>query len=88
MAIAGRTHPMFWPPVVLSERALLPTAVLTSRRVETKTEFAPKAVARAWQRIKFTNDVSTALITKAVHDVKDAGFLKGSTDTSKLVVTF
>ena len=48
---------------------------------------APEAVAQAWKRIKFTTDVPAELITKAVQDGKDAGFLKGSTDTSKLLET-
>ena len=52
---------------------------------ETKADFAPDAVAQAWKRIKFTTDVPPNLITKAVQDGKDAGFLKGSTDTSKLL---
>jgi NitT/TauT family transport system substrate-binding protein len=55
---------------------------------ETRTDFAPEAVAQAWKRIKFTKEVSPALITKAVQDGKDAGFLKGDTDTSKLVEAF
>jgi NitT/TauT family transport system substrate-binding protein len=52
---------------------------------ETKADFAPEAVAQAWKRIKFTTDVSSELVAKAVQDGKDAGFLKGSTDTSKLI---
>jgi NitT/TauT family transport system substrate-binding protein len=52
---------------------------------ETRTTFAPDAVAQAWKRIKFTTAVPNELIAKAVQDGKDAGFLKGSTDTSKLV---
>jgi len=54
---------------------------------ETKTPFAPEVAMRAWKRIKFTTDVSPDLVTKAVQDGKDAGFLKGPTDTSKLVET-
>src|SRR5881409_4048582 len=52
---------------------------------ETRAAFAPEAVAQAWKRIKFTTEVSPNLIAKAVQDGKDAGFYKGSTDTSKLV---
>lgn len=52
---------------------------------ETKADFAPDAVAQAWKRIKFTTEVPQNLIAKAVQDGKDAGFLKGSTDTSKLL---
>ncbi len=52
---------------------------------ETKADFAADAVAQAWKRIKFTTEVPPNLITKAIQDGKDAGFLKGSTDTSKLL---
>jgi sulfonate transport system substrate-binding protein len=54
-------------------------------KAETRADFAPEAVAQAWKRIKFTTEVSPDLIAKAVQDGKDAGFLKGSTDTSKLI---
>jgi NitT/TauT family transport system substrate-binding protein len=54
-------------------------------KAETRTEFPPDAVAQAWKRIKFTTEVPQALIDKAVRDGRDAGFLKGSTDTTKLV---
>jgi len=54
---------------------------------ETRATFAPDAVAQAWKRIKFTTAVPNELIAKAVQDGKDAGFLKGSTDTSKLIET-
>src|SRR5438046_7311610 len=56
-------------------------------KAETRADFAPDAVAQAWNRIQFTSDVSRELIAKSVQDGKDAGFLKGSTDTSKLVET-
>src|SRR5438034_487482 len=52
---------------------------------ETRAAFAPEAVAQAWKRIKFTTDVPPSFIVKAVQDGKNAGFLKGSTDTSKLI---
>ena len=52
---------------------------------ETKADFPPDAVAQAWKRIKFTTEVSPNLVAKAVQDGKDAGFYKGSTDTSKLI---
>jgi NitT/TauT family transport system substrate-binding protein len=52
---------------------------------ETRTSFAPEAVAQAWKRIKFTTAVPNELIVKGVQDGKDAGFLKGNTDTSKLI---
>jgi len=48
---------------------------------------APDAVAQAWKRIQFTSEVSRDLIAKSVQDGKDAGFLKGSIDTSKLIET-
>ena len=54
---------------------------------ETKSSIAPEAIAQAWTRIKFTTEVSPELVAKAVHDAKDAGFARGSTDTSKLLVT-
>jgi sulfonate transport system substrate-binding protein len=56
-------------------------------KAETRADFAPDAVAQAWNRIQFTSDVSLNLVAKSVQDGKDAGFLKGSTDTSKLVET-
>ena len=56
-------------------------------KAETRADFAPDAVAQAWNRIRFTSDVSRELITKSVQDGKDAGFLKGPTDTSKLIET-
>ena len=54
-------------------------------KAETKADFDPDAVAQAWKRINFSVDVPQKLIAKAVQDAKDAGFLKGSTDTSKLI---
>ena len=54
-------------------------------KAETRADFAPDAVAQAWKRIQFTSEVSRDLIAKSVQDGKDAGFLKGSTDTSKLI---
>src|SRR5438034_9169786 len=56
-------------------------------KAETRTTFAPDSVAQAWKRITFTTAVPNELIAKAVQDGKDAGFLKGNTDTSKLVET-
>jgi NitT/TauT family transport system substrate-binding protein len=54
-------------------------------KAETRADFSPDAVAQAWKRIQFTSEVSRDLIGKSVQDGKDAGFLKGSTDTSKLI---
>ncbi|PYK14679.1 MAG: hypothetical protein DME55_14850 [Verrucomicrobia bacterium] len=56
-------------------------------KAETRADFVPDAVAQAWNRIQFTSEVSRDLLAKSVHDGKDAGFLKGSTDTSKLIET-
>src|ERR1043166_5022811 len=56
-------------------------------KAETRADFAPDAVNQAWNRIQFTGDVSRDLIAKSVQDGKDAGFLKGPTDTSKLLET-
>ncbi len=61
--------------------------VIGELKEETRTAFPPEAVAQAWKRIHFTADVSTELVAKAVQDGKDAGFYKGSTDTSKLIET-
>jgi NitT/TauT family transport system substrate-binding protein len=54
-------------------------------KAETRADFLPDAVAQAWKRIQFTTEVSRDLMTKSVQDGKEAGFLKGSTDTSKLI---
>ena len=54
-------------------------------KAETRADFPPDAVAQAWKRILFTSEISRQLIGKSVQDGKDAGFLKGSTDTSKLI---
>jgi NitT/TauT family transport system substrate-binding protein len=59
--------------------------LIAELKEETKADFPPDAVAQAWKRIKFTTEVSAQLVAKAVQDGKDAGFLKGSTDTSKLI---
>jgi NitT/TauT family transport system substrate-binding protein len=61
--------------------------LIAELKEETKADFAPEMVAQAWKRIKFTPEVSRDLIAKSVKDAVDAGFLKGSTDTSKLVAT-
>jgi NitT/TauT family transport system substrate-binding protein len=54
-------------------------------KAETRTDFAPEAVARAWKRIQLTSEISRDLIAKSVRDASEAGFLKGSTDTSRLI---
>jgi NitT/TauT family transport system substrate-binding protein len=54
-------------------------------KAETRADFLPDAVAQAWKRIQFTSEVSRDLIGKSVQDGKDAGFFKGSTETSRLI---
>jgi NitT/TauT family transport system substrate-binding protein len=61
--------------------------LISELKEETKADFAPEAVSQAWKRIRFTTEVSRDLLAKAVRDGKDAGFLKGSTDTSTLIET-
>jgi ABC-type nitrate/sulfonate/bicarbonate transport system substrate-binding protein len=61
--------------------------LIAELKAETRSDFAPDAIVQAWNRIQFTSEVSRDLIAKSVQDGKDAGFLKGSTDTSKLVET-
>jgi NitT/TauT family transport system substrate-binding protein len=62
--------------------------LIAELKEETKSDFPPDAVAQAWRRIRFTSDVSSDYIAKAVQDGKDAGFLKGSTDSSRLLEHF
>jgi NitT/TauT family transport system substrate-binding protein len=54
-------------------------------KAETRADFKPEAVAEAWNRIHFSAGVPEKFVAKSVQDAKDAGFLKGSTDISKLV---
>lgn len=54
-------------------------------KAETRADFPADAVAHSWKRIQFTSEISRDLIAKSVRDGKDAGFLKGSTDTSRLI---
>jgi hypothetical protein len=51
--------------------------LIAELKAETRADFAPDAVAQAWNRIQFTSEVSRDLIAKSVQDGKDAGFLKG-----------
>jgi NitT/TauT family transport system substrate-binding protein len=62
--------------------------LIAELKEETKADFAPDAVAQAWKRIKFTTDVPPTLINNAIQYGKAAGFLKGSTDTSRLIEKF
>src|SRR5437763_2817702 len=57
--------------------------LIAELKEETRTTFDSDAVAQAWKRIKFTTAVPAELITKAVRDGTDAGFLNGTTDTSR-----
>jgi NitT/TauT family transport system substrate-binding protein len=59
--------------------------LIAELKEETRSDFAPDAVAQAWKRIKFTPEVSQELVNKAVEDAKATGFAKGSTDISKLM---
>jgi NitT/TauT family transport system substrate-binding protein len=59
--------------------------LIAELKEETRADFPPEAVAHGWQRIRFTTEVSRELVAKAVQDGRDAGFLKGTTDTSKLL---
>ena len=54
-------------------------------KAETRADFKPEAVAKAWNRIHFSASVPEKFVAKSVQDAKDAGFFKGSTDVSKLV---
>src|SRR5437879_479848 len=45
--------------------------LIAELKEETKTEFASDAVAHAWKRIRFTTDVPSDLVAKAVQDGKD-----------------
>ncbi len=58
----------------------------TELKEETRAALPAEEIAQAWKRIKFTTDVSPELLSKAVQDMKDAGFARGATDTSKLLV--
>jgi NitT/TauT family transport system substrate-binding protein len=61
-------------------------ALAAELKEETKAAIPPEAIAQAWKRIRFTTEVSPQLLKKAVEDGKGAGFFKGATDTSKLIV--
>ncbi|MGB8339947.1 MAG: ABC transporter substrate-binding protein [Chthoniobacterales bacterium] len=61
-------------------------ALAAELKEETKASIPPEAIAQAWKRIRFTTEVSPQLLKKAVEDGKGAGFFKGATDTSKLIV--
>ena len=54
-------------------------------KAETKADFPLDVVGQAWKRIKFTADIPRNLVDTAVKEAQDAGFLKGNSDTSKLI---
>jgi NitT/TauT family transport system substrate-binding protein len=56
-------------------------------KAETRTEVAADSVSRSLQRVNLTAEVSPGLVEKAVRDSKEAGFSKGSNDTSKLLAS-
>jgi hypothetical protein len=59
--------------------------IVDELKAETKTAVSPDTVNRSLKRIKLTTDVSAALVQKAVQEGQSTGFLKGSTDTSRLL---
>ena len=59
--------------------------LIAELKEETRADFPPEVIAQAFKRIKFTAEVPRDLVDKAVKDAKDVGFLKGNTDTSKLL---
>jgi NitT/TauT family transport system substrate-binding protein len=59
--------------------------LITELKAETRSDFAPEVVAQAWKRIKFTTEISQNLVNKSVEDAKQAGFVRGFSDTSKLI---
>ena len=60
--------------------------LIAELKAETRTEVSGDTIVRSLKRIHLTDEVSPGLVQKAVRDSKEAGFAKGSTDTSKLVV--
>jgi NitT/TauT family transport system substrate-binding protein len=61
--------------------------LIAELKAETRSDFAPDVVAQAWKRIKFTTEISQNLVNKSVEDAKQAGFVRGFSDTSKLIQT-
>jgi len=54
-------------------------------KAETRSDFVPDLVGQAWKRIKFTTEVSRNLVNKSVDEAKQAGFVRGFSDTAKLI---
>jgi NitT/TauT family transport system substrate-binding protein len=61
--------------------------LIAELKEETRASFAPEVIAQAFKRIKFTAEIQQNLVDKAVKDARDVGFLKGNSDTSKLIET-
>ena len=54
---------------------------------ETRVEVSPDLVARAWNRIELTHDVSRNALERYVASAKEAGFLRTIPDLARLVET-
>lgn len=72
---------------IVANEAEAQKLLIDELKAETKSAFSADVVAQAWKRIKFTSEVSRELVNKSVEDAKQAGFAKGSTDTSRLIET-
>jgi NitT/TauT family transport system substrate-binding protein len=70
---------------IKSHSAEAQSMLVAELKAETRTDVSADTVNRSLQRINLTTEVSPALVSKAVQDGKNTGFLKGSTDTSKLL---
>ena len=54
---------------------------------EMRTKFAPELIAKAWDRIVVTGDVTLDSLKKFVASAQSVGFLRGAPDISSLVVS-
>ena len=52
---------------------------------ETRTDVRPELIARAWQRIVLTTDVSTEALNAFVASAQAAGFLRNAPDMGRLI---
>jgi NitT/TauT family transport system substrate-binding protein len=59
--------------------------LVSELKAETRTDLSPDTVVRSLKRIQLTTQVSPELVTKAVKDGQETGFIKGSGDTSRLL---
>src|SRR5437016_2919958 len=66
-----------------------PWVTRLERQANARIFLEDKDVITTWlaSSVKFTTEVSKELLAKAVQEGKDAGFYKGSTDTSQLLAT-